>query len=491
MAKDIQKPATEQRFVGATFSKQTQGGAMFFYTDGLPYSYWQERNSYYHTLMQEWYLFMVPKEATILHINCKRGDILDALKPRIGIGIDLNPQCIKEARTAYSPRYHFHLGTVDSFHLDYQFEYILLSGITMEVDDIQQLLQQISRFCNSRTRVIIDTYAPHVKPFVWLTKKLAWHSPGVLKNWVSHADMKSFLYLAGFEEVTSGSHILWPTRIPYISKFLNTFLAPLPFIRALCMQQWIVARIVPTSVDHQNHSVSVIVACRNEKGNIERVVKECPSMGKNTEIIFVEGGSSDGTLEEIQRVTDTYKNVRDISWYVQEGKGKGDAVRKGFAHAKYDVCMILDGDLTVPAHELPKFFEALVNAKGDFINGSRLVYSMESRAMRFLNAVANRFFGLQVSWIIGQRVKDTLCGTKVLWKGDYGRILANRSYFGMRDPFGDFDLLFGAAKLHLKIMDMPVSYKDRTYGTTNIQRFSDGLSLLRMTLVAMRKLKFR
>lgn len=491
MAKDVEKPALKNVFAGAAFAQQRQGESMFLYTDGLPYSYWQDRNKYYHAMMNDWYHFMIPQGATLLHINCKSGEILESLKPRIGVGIDLNPQCIRQARLAYSPRYHFHLGTIDSFHLDYHFDYILLSGITMEVDDIQQLLQQVARFCSVKTRVVIDYYAPHIKPLVLLAKKLRWHSPAVIRNWVGHTDMNQFLYLAGFEEITTGSHILWPTRIPFISKFLNKYVAPLPLLNALCMQRWIVARIVPVPVDTSNISVSVIVATRNERGNIERVVKECPIMGKNTEIIFVEGGSTDGTLQEIKRVTDEYKNSREISWYVQEGKGKGDAIRKGFAHAKYDVCMILDGDLTVPAYELPKFFDALVNSKGDFINGSRLVYGMESGAMQWLNKFANRFFGVQVSWIIGQRIKDTLCGTKVLWKGDYGRILANRSYFGMRDPFGDFDLLFGAAKLHLKIVDVPVSYKDRTYGTTNIQRFRDGFSLLKMTLVAMRALKFR
>ena len=115
---------------------------------------------------------------------------------------------------------------------------------------------------------------------------------------------------------------------------------------------------------------------------------------------------------------------------------------------------------------------------------------MEKEAMRFLNLCANKFFSITFSWLLGQSVKDTLCGTKVLWKKDYERIAANRSFFGDFDPFGDFDLLFGAAKANLHIMDIPIRYRDRTYGSTNINRWSHGLLLLRMFIFAARKLKF-
>jgi SAM-dependent methyltransferase len=489
--REVQKTSSPPPNSGAPTPRTDQSG--YVYVDSaLPFSYWFQKNKYYHHMLTQWYLFMVPQGATVLHLNCKAGYLFESLNPKVGVGVDTDPRAIKEARTGYGNRYYFHAGTLESLSITYTFDFIILSTITMEQQDVQQFLSHLHKFCRPGTRIIIDTYAWYLKPFVWLGQKIGLHYPVEFKNWISRADMINVLALAGFDVVTQGSFLLLPMRIPLLSWVFNTFLAPLPIIRSFCIHQWLVARsTVPSGKGPQDYTVSVVVTCRNERGNIERVVKECPQMGKHTEIIFVEGGSSDGTLEEIQRVAQEYKEVRDISWYVQENKGKGDAVRKGFAHANSDVLMILDGDLTMPAEELSKFFEALVTAKGEFINGSRLVYSMESKAMRFLNVLANRFFGQQLSWIVGQKIKDTLCGTKVLWKEDYGRIISNRSYFGMRDPFGDFDLLFGAAKLHLKIVDLPIRYKERTYGQTNIRRFANGFVLLWMSIIAMRKFKFR
>ena len=212
-------------------------------------------------------------------------------------------------------------------------------------------------------------------------------------------------------------------------------------------------------------------------------------MGSSTELIFVEGGSKDNTWAEIERVKRDYPN-REIKILKQTGKGKGDAVRAGYAVATGDILMILDADLTMPPEDLVKFYAVLESGKAEFANGVRLVYPMEKEAMRFLNLCANKFFSITFSWLLGQSVKDTLCGTKVLWKKDYERIAANRSFFGDFDPFGDFDLLFGAAKANLHIMDIPIRYRDRTYGSTNINRWSHGLLLLRMVIFAARKLKF-
>ena len=233
---------------------------------------------------------------------------------------------------------------------------------------------------------------------------------------------------------------------------------------------------------------SVVVPCRNERGNIEGAVLRTPVLAKWQEIIFVEGNSTDGTYEECERVRAAYPD-HNIQVMRQSGKGKGDAVRKGFAAARGDILVILDADLTVPPESLPKFVTALTQGKGEFINGSRLVYPFESGAMRFLNTLANRSFAAIFSWLLNQRFTDTLCGTKVLRKSHYDKIVANRGYFGDFDPFGDFDLIFGAAKLNLKIIEVPIRYADRRYGETNISRFRHGWLLLRMVAFAFRKMK--
>ncbi len=281
-----------------------------------------------------------------------------------------------------------------------------------------------------------------------------------------------------------------PVYIPFISDFINKYIVRLPLIKQLCLVQYVVARVRPVKTK-KDFKVSIIIPARNEEGNIENAVKRTPKLGKWDELIFIEGNSSDQTKKEIQRVIEKYKNRRNLVLINQgKGRGKGDAVRKGFAKARGDILMILDADLTMPPEELPKYYKVITEKTGEFVMGSRLVYPMENQAMRFLNILGNKFFSLAFSFLLDQKIKDTLCGTKVLFKNHYDQIVKNRSYFGDFDPFGDFDLIFGAAKLNLKIVEIPIRYKARTYGETNISRFKHGFLLLKMVLFASRKIKF-
>lgn len=400
------------------------------------YDYWVKRNWYYHSLVARLYCSFIPKQTKVLQVSCKNGFLLAATNPLYGIGVDEDLSCIMQAKKNY-PEHQFYAGNLNDVSSDQKFDYIMVSLATMETDDVQELFEKLHRFCHDKTKIVIDFYSLLWEPVLWITQKLSLRRATPLKNWLSSQDVGNFLTLANFEVVTRDRYILIPMYIPLISWLVNTFIAPLPFINMLCLSQWIVARPKPLAKNPQDYSVSIIVVCRNERGNVEPAVQRCPIMGKSTELIFVEGHSKDNTLEEIKRVQKMYPE-KDISWYVQTGIGKGDAVHLGFAKAKGDILMIQDGDLTAPPEELPKFFNALISGKGDFINGSRLVYGMESEAMRILNLIANYCFALGFSWLLGQPIKDTLCGTKVLFKSDYERIVKNRSFFGDFDPFGDF-----------------------------------------------------
>jgi len=282
--------------------------------------------------------------------------------------------------------------------------------------------------------------------------------------------------------------VLLPVYIPLLTPLFNRFLANLPLFNLLSLINIIVARpaVRPTGRDY---SVSIIVPARNEKGNIENAVKRLPNFGSSQEFVFVEGHSSDNTYAEMLRVRDTYPD-KNIKVAVQTGKGKGNAVREGFEIATGDILFILDADLTTPPEDMPKFYDALKENRGELINGCRLVYPMDKQAMRLLNLIANKSFGLLFSYLLGQNLKDTLCGTKVLFKSDYEAIKHNRAYFGDFDPFGDFDLLFGAAKLNMKITEIIVRYKDREYGSTQISRFKHGWLLIKMCTFAAKKIKF-
>jgi glycosyltransferase involved in cell wall biosynthesis len=307
-------------------------------------------------------------------------------------------------------------------------------------------------------------------------------------SWLSIPDIDGLLDLEDFETVKSGQKIMLPVYVPLLSGFLNKYIANLPLIRNLCLMQYNIAR--PVNLEPQKEkSVSIVIAARNEQGNIENIVKSLPNLGTSTELIFIEGGSKDKTWDEIKRVAMGYEN-RNIRYAKQPGKGKGDAVRKGFEIASNDILMIYDADMTVPAKDLYKFYDAIISNKGEFINGSRLVYPMEKEAMRTLNLIGNKMFSVLFSWLLNQRIKDTLCGTKVISKKDYTVLKKNRSYFGDFDPFGDFDLLFGASKMDLKIVEVPIRYKERKYGETNIRRFAHGWLLIKMCFFAMKRIKF-
>ena len=366
-------------------------------------------------------------------------------------------------------------------------DYIVLSGVVHYERDIQRMLADLHALSSTDTRLIITYYSSLWRPFITLASWLGWREKTPETNWLAHEDIGNLLSLEGFELVRWDSKILLPLYVPLLSNFVNRYLAPLPFFRLFSIVNIVVAR--PLFPDGDRPSVSIVVPARNEAGNIQGIVDRIPSMGPNDEIIFVEGNSTDDTWEVIQRVQ-RESGRGDITICQQEGKGKGDAVRKGFSLARNDVLMILDADMTVPPEDLPKFYTALVSGKGEFINGSRLVYPLEKEAMRFFNIIGNKFFAMAFSFVLGQRYKDTLCGTKVLSRENYAKLAANRSYFGEFDPFGDFDLIFGASRMGLKIVEVPINYKQRVYGETNISRWRHGLILLGMLVFAARRIKF-
>jgi hypothetical protein len=339
------------------------------------------------------------------------------------------------------------------------------------------------------TRLIINTYSRLWQLPRQIAELLHLAKPQLNQNWLTKEDLTNLLYLSGFETIRIFPEIMWPVRSPGVDYLCNRYLIKLGLFSWMGITNFLVARPRPESSSDTHFSVSVIVPARNEAGNIRRIFEETPEMGAGTELIFVEGHSGDDTYQTIQRELEQHPH-RNAKLFQQTGRGKGDAVRLGFAKASGDVLMILDADLTVPPEDLPRFYEAWRSRKGEFVNGVRLVYPMEDRAMRFFNLLANKSFCWAFSWLLGQTVKDTLCGTKVLSKHHYAMIAANRSYFGDFDPFGDFDLLFGAAKYNLKIIDMPIRYRERIYGSTNIQRWRHGWILLQMVLLAMWKLKF-
>lgn len=443
----------------------------------------------YHERLQEIYRFLVSPQQKVIEIGCAEGNLLAALQPELGVGIDLSPKMIDRGRDLH-PDINFLCADAHTVRLDEQFDVIVMSDLVNDLWDVQAALRNLEALCKPDTRLIINTYSNLWRLPLQAARRLGLARPNLLQNWLTVEDLTGLLGLAGYEVIRSWSEILLPLRIPALQSLSNRFLVKFWPFRLAALTNFIIARPQPKrGNDPGEPVVSVIVPARNEEGNVAEIFSRVPEMGGGTELVFVEGHSKDRTYEAIADAIAKHPQKRS-KLLRQDGEGKGNAVRLGFTEAGGDVLMILDADLTVSPEDLPRFYTALVSGKAEFVNGVRLVYPMDEKAMRFWNLVGNKFFSLAFSWLLGQPTKDTLCGTKVLYKSHYGKIAANRSYFGDFDPFGDFDLIFGAAKLSLKIVDVPIRYKERTYGSTNIQRWSHGFLLLKMVLFALRKIKF-
>jgi SAM-dependent methyltransferase len=438
---------------------------------------------FYRKLLAAYYRDLIPADASVLEIGCGGGHLLELLPNRDVVGVDISAKQIAAARLRV-PRGEFHVMAGEALALERKFDFIVLSETLNFAADVQQILEKAHAVSHSRTRLVLNFHSGLWRPLLAVGNAFGLRAEHPPCNWLSSTDMRNLLSLAGWDVVKQQGRLLMAWPCFGLEKLINRVVAPV--LSQLGLTVFQVAR--PASKPRTPKTVSVVIPARNEAGNIEAAVLRTPKLGTHTEIIFIEGNSTDSTWAEIDRVKNAYPDL-DIKIMRQTGKGKGNAVREAFDVASGEVLMILDADLTMPPEELPKFYDVLLSGRADFANGVRLVYPMEGKAMRFCNFVANKFFGLAFSWALGQPVKDTLCGTKVLLKTDYERIAANRSHFGDFDPFGDFDLLFGANQLHLKIADIPIRYRDRTYGETNIQRWSHGVLLLRMLLLAVTKIK--
>ena len=453
---------------------------------------WRKRNLYYYRDLEKLYRFWVQPQSKVLEIGSGSGHLLNAVDAEYGLGIDTNSVAIADAQQMF-PYLEFQGRNAEEFQTSTEFDYVLLANTISYLGNIQKVFQNVHRACHPSTRLMITFHNPAWEMILRFATAIGQRMPLPPLNWLSLEDIENLLDLAGFEVVYHGKRQLFPKQVPLVSWFFNRVLAPLPGLNALCLTEYVVARSRPDAeaiAAAKDKTCSVIVPARNEAGNIESCITRMPRMGKHTEVIFIEGHSKDDTWAEIQRIQAKYGDQWDIKIAQQQGKGKGDAVRQGFVMATGDVMMILDSDLTVRPEDLVYFFDAIASGKCEFANGCRLIYPVSAETMPWLNRMANRFFAWLLSYLLNTKIKDSLCGTKAISRDNYQKLAANRAYFGDFDPFGDFDLLFGSAKLGLHIMDIPVRYMPRTYGSSNIQHVKEGMVLLKMCLYAAQKLKF-
>jgi len=451
---------------------------------------WLRKGAFFHSEDLRYLKFLIPEGIRILELGCGTGHLLAALKPSVGVGVDFSEGMIAEARRSH-PHLSFMVGDIedDAFirSIGGPFDVILNVDTIGSLEDCQHAFEILHPLCTRGTRLVIAYFSHLWYPVLKLAEKVGLKMRQPAQNVLAPADVRGLAILAGFEPVKSDRRVLAPVSLFGLGRLANRFLAAFPVINALALRHYTVCR----SLKHLNDrvaSATVVIPARNERGNIEAAVKRIPRFTNDLEIIFIEGGSNDGTWEEIERVAAAYPEY-DIKAMRQPGRGKANAVFAAFDAARGDVLMILDADLTMPPEQLPKFWDAICSGMGEFISGSRLIYPIEDAAMPFLNLLANKAFSILFTWVLSQRCTDTLCGTKVLRRSDYMRLKACRSYFGNFDPFGDFELIFGASKLSLQSIEIPIRYASRTYGETQISRFRHGFMLIRMVLFAFMRIK--
>ena len=477
---------------------------------------WRSHNRYYYQDLDRLHQFLIPAGSRVLEIGCGTGDLLQATRPDVGVGLDISPVAVNIARQKY-PHLRFYCADAETLtpqKMGYltgssvadplagpladpadepqTFDYIICANAASYFSDIQTVFSRLKPFCTPQTRLIVTFHNYLWEPLLQMGEAVGLRRPQPPQNWLSMDDIANLLSITGYIPLKRGRRFLLPKRVPGLSEWINRYLAPLPGIKHLCLTNYVIARpdFRRSSIAAAAPTCTVVIPARNEAGNIAGAIARLPQLGDRTEVIFVEGHSQDDTWPTIQQAIQSYSGPLILKAFQQTGKGKADAVRLGFAEATGDVLMILDADLTVPPEDLPHFFEAIATGQGEFINGSRLLYPRSRKAMPWLNTLANKTFALLFSFLLEQPLKDTLCGTKVLWRKDYQRLTAGRNYFGDFDPFGDFDLLFGAAKLNLHLVEVPIRYQPRSYGSSNIAHVKEGLVLLRMCAHASRKLKF-
>jgi 2-polyprenyl-3-methyl-5-hydroxy-6-metoxy-1,4-benzoquinol methylase len=454
---------------------------------------WINRNRYYYGLVNRLLRFLIEPQKQVLSVRCGTGMLLAAVRPRRAKGIDICSEIIEIARQR-NPTFDFAIGFPDTeqflelFHKDENFDYILFNEIGDTVD-VLQAFQNLKPLCRRRTRLLVTTYNHLWEPFVTVAERLGMKVPRIPQNWLAPSDIRNLLKLAGFEALETHRIVLFPKYVPLLSTFLNQFCARLPLLNRFCMTEIVVARPLLPPVSQKDVSVSVIIPCKDEKGNVEAALRRMPDLGRETEIIFCDDQSTDGTADEIMRARASYPH-KDIRLENGPGICKSKNVWTGFDTATCDILMILDADLTTMPEELVYFLDVIASGQAEFVNGSRLVYPVPKGAMNTANMLGNKFFSIAFSYLLGQRVKDTLCGTKVLWRSDWERIKPMVGSWGVNDRWGDYELLFGAAKLNLKILDLPVHYQERIYGSTKMTKvFRNGVVMLKMCWHGFLKLK--
>ncbi len=438
----------------------------------------------YYEDRRRWLDRIIPHDASVIEGGCGVGLTLAALSCQKKVGFDFSQQMIARAKERDATGTYFTDDLLNITH-DEKYEYVLLLDTVNYVADVQACLEQIhTKLCHERSRLIITYYNFFWFPIFAVGQWLGIKTRFPEQNWIRKNDIVNLLNLADFEVIQHGQRVLLPMGIPLLSKLCNAYLVHFPLFRSFALVKYIIARPLSVPRDVPNYSVTVLSAMRNEKGNVRKIVETMPIMGTRTELVFIEGHSTDGTWEELETVQREYRGPLTIRILKQQGTGKANALHEGMEASTGDIVLIYDGDFTVHPAELQKLYAALAAGKAEFVNASRLVYPMQKGAMRLLNLMGNKLFSMLFTWLFSQELADVLSPVKGMFRRNYAAVSTRF------DPFGDFDFFLGAGRSQLKMCEIPVHYLERSYGTTKIRRFRHAWLLLNMCRKGAGELKW-
>lgn len=445
------------------------------------YDYWKKKNAYYYSTIKTFISRIIPEGSSVLEVGCGTGEILATTKPQRGVGIDISKKMVELASQKF-PQYTFIHSPIEDLQLGEKFDYIVMIDVVDHVHDVMDVFHSLYRFCHSETQVILTTINPWWDPILSVMEKFGAKMPEGPHNFIEKRNLTKMLELMDFSISYSGYMLLFPKKIPVLSFLANSIGTRMWGIQKMsAVQYMLIHPMVKNDIDLRL-GCSVIIPCYNEQDNIEEAIRRTPQMGRETEIIVVNDCSTDNTAQKVRDLQSRYPNLKLVDY--SPNRGKGYAVRKGFEAATQEVLMILDADISTPPEELPRFFDPLNKGICQFVNGTRMVYPMENQAMRTLNLFGNKIFGFIMSFVTQQNLTDTLCGTKAFYKKDLKMIK-----WGL-DKWGDFDLLFGAARTGKKIMEVPVHYMTRKSGESKMRSFRHGVHLLRACYLGFKELVF-
>ena len=433
------------------------------------FDFYERFNAYFYRYRRKILRRIIPPHKKILDIGCGGGDNLANLTPSRGLGLDISSHMVHLAKSRH-PELEFICKDIDTYSPEEgDWEYLLAINLLLEVPDINLTLNRIHHIMSEETRLVILNHSANWEFLFRIYTFFQKWNKRINQNWLNRRDYENLFNNCGFQVIKKTKALLVPINIPILSNIINWLFHQIPFIRRFgLLDIYTLKKRIPRE-RLPDFSVSVIVPCKNESENIPAIIPRMPGMGRFTEIVFVDDLSTDDTHKCMQEQKEKFPDV-PVKIVDGSGLGKGAACRKGFEAATGDILMILDADLTVPPEVLPDFFEIIQAGHAEFVNGSRQVYQLEEDSMRMANCIGNGFFAYLFSFLMGFRVNDTLCGTKVFFRKHYPLILESREFFATNDVWGDFDLLFAASRHNLMYTEHPVHYFPRTYGETKMGR---------------------